>query len=249
MENNEPGSKTTAFVLSTPIAIVIAGAFIAAAIYASGTGVGRSTEKKTTVNTNTTVSTPVPTVATPTEITFADITSEDHARGAENAKITLLEYSDLECSFCRRFHPTVAQLLEEFPNDLRVVYRHFPLEAIHPQARASANASECAAAQGKFWEYVDYIFANTTTGADLVESKLLEYGRAVGIANQAAFTTCVQEGTYDDKVMQQAADAQAAGARGTPYSILVGPNGEKVPVNGSQPFESVKTQITNILNG
>lgn len=249
MENNE-SSKTTPFVLSTPIAIVIAGAFIAGAIYASGGGFTQKATPTTSVKPATQTTAPAAgEPAAPAEITFAEITDEDQITGATNPKVTLLEYSDLECPFCRQFHPTVKKLLEEFPDDLRVVYRHFPLESIHPRARNAAIASECAGDQGKFWEYIDYVFTNTTTGTDLEEAKLIEYGPLAGVPNQTAFTTCIQEKPYDDLVTEQVADAQGAGARGTPYSILIGPDGTKTPISGAQPYEAVKAQVTKILEG
>ncbi|MBI1833580.1 MAG: thioredoxin domain-containing protein [Candidatus Andersenbacteria bacterium] len=92
------------------------------------------------------------------EITFRVIDDTDHARGPAGARITMLEYSDIECPYCQQFHPTLERVMEEYPNDVRWVYRHFPLEQIHPHAREAANATECAAVQGKFWELTDYLF-------------------------------------------------------------------------------------------
>ncbi len=89
---------------------------------------------------------------------LSPVTKDDHITGAKKPKVTLIEYSDFECPFCQRFHPTVKQLLEKYPDDVAVVFRHFPLESIHPNARGYAVASECAAEQGKFWEFTDSIF-------------------------------------------------------------------------------------------
>lgn len=86
------------------------------------------------------------------------VTADDHARGTQNPKITLIEYSDLQCPFCRQFHPSLLQMLKDFP-DVQWVFRHFPLETIHPQARAYADAVECASEQGKFWEMTDALYA------------------------------------------------------------------------------------------
>lgn len=91
------------------------------------------------------------------ELTFRAVSDEDHILGAKNATITIVEYSDLECPFCRRFHPTMQQVLKEYDGKVRWVYRHFPLTQIHPSAQAMALASECAAEQGKFWEMIDEI--------------------------------------------------------------------------------------------
>lgn len=235
--------------LTTPMAIVVAGGLIAGALY-----FGMRTEDSGSVAGTNATPAPVPAAqgnnapAPAATITFRDITDEDHIRGAENAKVTMLEYSDIECPFCKRFHPTVQRILQEYPNDVRLVYRHFPLESIHPNARLASIAVECADDQGKFWELLDYLFENTTTGADLVEAKLIEHARAAGVPNAATFTSCLSAKTHDQKVTADLTDAGTAGGRGTPYTILVGPNGEKVPVSGAQSYEAVKGQIDTLLN-
>ncbi len=78
------------------------------------------------------------------DITVVPITDDDWVRGNPDAKITLIEYSDYECSFCSRFHPTAQQVIDEYPDDVNWVYRHFPLTSIHPTAVARAEAAECA---------------------------------------------------------------------------------------------------------
>ena len=86
---------------------------------------------------------------------------EDHLKGSIDAPVALIEYSDLECPFCKRFHPEVQKAVEKYENQIVWAYRHFPLEAIHPSARPLAEGSECAAQLGgndKFWEYIDYVF-------------------------------------------------------------------------------------------
>jgi protein-disulfide isomerase len=89
---------------------------------------------------------------------LAPVGKDENITGAKNAKVTLIEYSDFQCPYCQRFHPTVKQVLAKYPNDVRVVYRHFPLESIHQFAKGYAIASECAAQQGKFWEFADALF-------------------------------------------------------------------------------------------
>lgn len=83
----------------------------------------------------------------------------DHIRGSRDAPVTLLEYSDLECPFCKQFHTTLQRATQEYDGKVRWVYRHFPLDALHSKARKEAEAAECAAAQGKFWEFLDRLFA------------------------------------------------------------------------------------------
>ena len=91
-------------------------------------------------------------------IKIIPVSKEDHMRGSMNAPVTIIEYSDFSCPFCKRFHPSLQQALREYDGKVRWIYRHFPLSAIHPNALKQANASECANEQGKFWEYADMLF-------------------------------------------------------------------------------------------
>ncbi len=87
----------------------------------------------------------------------------DHLRGSMDAPVALIEYSDLECPFCRQFHPEVKKTLAQYGDQMVWAYRHFPIETIHTSARPLAEGSECAAQLGgndKFWEYIDYVFGN-----------------------------------------------------------------------------------------
>src|SRR5688500_4677968 len=97
--------------------------------------------------------------AAPTVGEVKPIAADDHVVGPKTAEVTLYEYSDFECPFCQRFHPTMEQLMNapEYKGKLRWVYRHYPL-SFHPQATPAANASECAGEQNKFWEYADELF-------------------------------------------------------------------------------------------
>ncbi|MFH1610573.1 MAG: DsbA family protein, partial [Patescibacteria group bacterium] len=96
----------------------------------------------------------------PVSLEGLEVKSTDHVRGNKDAKITIVEYSDFQCPYCSSFHTTMQQVMQVYPNDVKWVYRHFPLDSIHPVARKAAEASECAADQGKFWEYTDEVFAN-----------------------------------------------------------------------------------------
>lgn len=84
----------------------------------------------------------------------------DHTIGSERAPVTLLEYGDFECPNCKQAAPAVKLLLERFSEQVRFVYRHFPLETLHPHALRAAEAAECAAAQGRFWPMHDLLFVN-----------------------------------------------------------------------------------------
>ncbi len=229
-------SAATSF--GVPIAIVIAGGFIALAIYFGGRAPA---------------ATPAPVAPQPTQAPqptigdFRPVTEADHIRGPANAKVAIIEYSDLECPFCKRFHPTMLQLLKEYPNDVRWVYRHFPLEQLHKKAPAEANATECASEQGKFWELTDKIYEVTPTNDGLDAATIPTLAKQVGVANIAQFEACITANKYKDRVDADAADARVAGGQGTPYSVLIGPNGLKAPINGAQPYDVVKGMVDQAL--
>lgn len=170
----------------------------------------------------------------------------DHIRGAKNAKVTIVEYSDLECPFCKRFHETMQQVVQKYGNDVRWVYRHFPLDSLHAQARTEALATECAGEQGKFWEFTDLIIAETPSNDGLDLGKLPDYAKQVGL-NVSKFQSCLDSKKFASKIQEDEQDAQRAGGQGTPYSVAIGPNGELIPINGAQPLAAVEATIQQFL--
>ncbi len=171
----------------------------------------------------------------------------DHIRGNANAKVTLVEYSDLECPFCKRFHPSMQQIVDKYGKDVRWVFRHFPLDSIHSQARPEAIAAECASEQGKFWEFIDKIYEVTPGNNGLDMSKLGEYAKASGVKNISKFQSCVDAKKYADRVQRDSNSGEAAGVNGTPNTIIIGPNGETTVLPGAVPFEQIETAIKQYL--
>jgi protein-disulfide isomerase len=102
----------------------------------------------------------------------------DHVRGDESAKVTLVEYADFECRYCRQAEPVLRNLLATFAAEVRLVFRHTPRTHAHPHAERAAEAAEAAAAQGRFWEMHDRLFAEED---ELVDAKLLEHAAAIGL--------------------------------------------------------------------
>lgn len=206
-----------------------------------------SATDETTKTTNTNIQpTTTNTAPQPTdEIQLAAITDEDWIRGNKNAKVSVVEFSDTECPFCKKFHPTMQRLIEEYPDDVNWVYRHFPLDSLHQKARRESEATECAGEQGKFWEYLDRLFEITPSNDGLQDTQLPQIAEDVGL-NVEEFETCLESGTYASKVAEDVADAQAAGGRGTPYSVVV-VGDEKIPVSGAVPYEQLKTIIDSVL--
>lgn len=247
MSEGETTPSTSSTFLTTPLAIVIAGALIALAVYMGG-GSGQSQVAGTTNQpTNPAAGQAAGNPTAPTIGDIREIDSTDHVRGPQNAKVTIIEYSDLECPFCKRFHETMHQVVEEYPNDVRWVYRHFPLAQLHSKAEKEAIATECAAEQGKFWELTDLIFEVTPANNGLDLATLPDLAEQAGVPNIAQFEDCLNTDKYKDKVAADLADAGAAGGRGTPYSVVIGPDGKKTPINGAQPLETVKATIDSLL--
>ncbi len=174
-----------------------------------------------------------------------EVTGEDHIRGNEKAPITIIEYSDFECPFCGRFHPTVQQALDEYPDDVRWVYRHFPL-SFHPNAQPAALASECIAEQGgddAFWSFADAAVENQTgLGTAFYEGQVTSLG-----LNLSKFNDCFSSGKYSQKVAQQQATGGAAGVTGTPGSFLVDADGNSQLISGAVPYAQIKAAIDATL--
>ena len=177
------------------------------------------------------------------------VTDADHIRGNNNAKITLIEYSDLECPFCQSLHPTMRQLMDEYGDQIRWVYRHYPL-SFHANAQKEAEASECVAELGgndAFWSFVDKIFERTTaTGTGFALDALGPLAAEVGV-NQSQFQTCLDEGRYTQLVTDSIAEGTAAGVSGTPATFIVAADGTSQLLVGAQPIDSFKTIIDQQL--
>lgn len=160
--------------------------------------------------------------------------------GRKDAKVTIVEFSDLQCPFCKRFHEDAfPQLKREYidTGKVRFSYRHFPLP-IHPQAPKAAEAAACANDQGKFWPLVDAIFADQ---ANIQVADLKGKAKALGL-NTGTFNSCLDSGEKKAEVDTDTADGTAAGVSGTPTFYIDG----KVLV-GAQPFSAFKALIDQEL--
>lgn len=163
--------------------------------------------------------------------TLAAVTEDDHVRGdLKKAKVVLIEYSDFECPFCERHHPTMQKIMDEYGDQVAWVYRHFPL-SFHPEAEPAANASECAAEQGKFWEYGDELFANQDK---LSDDYYVELAGELGL-NKNKFTECFESSKYQSEIDEDLGTGQEAGVNGTPATFV---NGQFV--SGAVPYSTFK---------
>ncbi|MBI5005378.1 MAG: DsbA family protein [Candidatus Lloydbacteria bacterium] len=230
--------KNNAYVI--PGAIIIAGIIIAGAVMSSRSN--NDAKKDLAKN-------------TPSQSASAEkvkpLGDTDHLLGSPSASVTIIEFSDFECPFCKQFHQTMKQIVDTYGKDGRVawVYRHFPLDGLHSKARKESEASECAAEQGgntAFWNYADGIFAVTPSNNGLDLNQLPIIAKNIGL-DVKAFQTCLDSGKFASRVADNLADAIGSGGTGTPYSIIVTPKGGVFPFSGALPFEQVKSLIEQAL--
>ncbi len=232
MENETKNS------FAVPVAIIIAGLIIGGAVYLKGgvpTGQGGNAGDAFS---------PDPLKK------LSAVTNEDWVRGNPKAPITIIEFSDLECPFCKRFHETMLDIAAAYPNDVAWVYRHFPLDQLHKKARPEAEAAECAGKLGgndAFWKFTDKIFETTPSNDGLDLSLLPQFATELGL-NKADFEKCLTNGETKELVNKDYEEAVAVGGRGTPYPIIITKNGEKVALQGAVPFENMKEGIDKILS-
>jgi len=145
------------------------------------------------------------------------------------------------------------QIMDEYGKAGKVawVYRHFPLDQLHPvKARKEAVATECANELGgndAFWKYINRFFELTPSNNQTdIDTVLPQIAREIGL-DEARFASCLESGTYDKHIEEDYQNAVATGGRGTPWSIVIAPNGKKYPLSGAQPIENVKALIETAL--
>jgi protein-disulfide isomerase len=138
-------------------------------------------------------------------------------KGNKDAKVTIVEFSDFQCPYCSRLQPTLKQVLEAYPNDVKLVYKDYPL-SFHKNARPAAKAARAAGEQGKFWEMHDLIFANFST---LSEDKFIQFARQLGL-DMEKFKADFKSSKYDALIQQDIALGRKVGVTGTPTLFMNG---------------------------
>jgi protein-disulfide isomerase len=210
--------KTNGEKMAIPIAIVLAGLLIAGSLYLV------AKEKTTPTSTNNPSNQDQPTFSIP------PVSDSDHILGNPEASVVLVEYSDLECPYCKDFHKTATELLGTYgkSGEFAWVYRHFPLQEIHPNAPVLALISECIATlstEAMFWNFIDTVFAGPVEERfDLarIPTLIAEYG----ITN-TSMENCqnAEDSPQKKRVTQDVSDALASKGRGTPHNVLIAKEG------------------------
>ena len=203
-------------------AIIIAGVIIGGAILIRGNGSNYLPQVDRSVG----------------DIQARALSKDEHILGSPDAAVVVIEYSDTECPFCKVFHNTLHKIIEKNNGEVAWVYRHYPIPELHKKAFGEALATECAWDQGNndaFWEYIDEVFARTSSNDRLEAGELPRIADDLGL-DVSAFNACTSSGKFSQKVEADVKDGQLAGASGTPFSVLVA----KKNISAKQQQEIIK---------
>ena len=154
------------------------------------------------------------------DVDFTLNVANDPVKGAVNARVTLIEFSDYQCPFCARHtHTVLPQLEKEYidTGKVRYVLRDYPMQSIHPQAPKAHEAAHCAGDQDKYWEMHGQLFANQM---NLQAEQLPMYAQRIRLADLAAFERCLDSGKYTESIKASVTEGTLAGVRGTPSFLL-----------------------------
>lgn len=181
----------------------------------------------------------------------------DHFRGNEKAKVVMIEYSDYECPYCNKFHPTMVELMKKYPNDIAWVYRHYPF-SFHPNAQPLGEASECVATYGSneaFWKFSDRVYEKMADGSiygtnpenkQVSEEMILALANEAG-ANRSQVKACLDKNEMTQKVKDSAAGGSKAGITATPGTIIISKKGGFELVPGALPLAQIETMLEKHL--
>ena len=168
----------------------------------------------------------------------------DWVKGPENAKATLIEYSDFQCPACASYFPLINQAVDEFKDGLRVVYRHYPIREIHQNAQLSAQAAEAAGKQGKFWEMHDKLFDFQSAWSESGNAKEMIIGYAQDMdLNTDQFRTDLDSSEVADNVQSDYQSGLRLGISSTPTFFL---NGTRIKNPGT--YEELKSLIQSAID-
>lgn len=203
-----------------------------------------TTNKATQTDTQVNTTNPIPLPALPTNKAGIKSRSTDvlsiegiHVRGSQNPQVYLIEFSDMDCPYCRQFHKTVQELLIK-RDDVAWVYKHFPLTNLHPEAQYKSYLAECVArekGEEKFWEFTDRILAGEPSLKILTE---------MGVQNAGE---CAEDPTIQEIVEADVQLGTSLGAQGTPFVVLQTTDGKTATLPGAVSLEVIEKEITKLL--
>lgn len=190
---------------------------------------------------------------TPNPKNMAPVTKDDHILGDFKAPVKLVVYTDLECPYCKVFHNSILELKDNYIKDgkIAVIYRDMPLDQLHSKARPEAEASECVAKLGgndKYWAFIDKVFATTPSNNGLDLNLLPKFATELGL-DAKTFADCQKDKAIAQKVADQEANGQKAGAQGTPYPLVTYKDEVKGALPGALPADQLKKMVDDLIAG
>jgi len=218
-----------------PGAIVLAGLILAGAVYlVRGGGAGG-------------------TLSAGNPSAVRSVSPSDHILGNPEARVIVVEYSDIDCPYCKDFQKTMHRIMSDYgpKGEIAWVYRHFPLTVLHKNAAKHAEAAECAALEGGNEAFFAFIDAIHEASPDRNQFNPDNYGAIatkIGI-DAAKLAVCLAEGTFAARVAEDAKNAADAGGNGTPYTVLITDGVPSVPIAGAVPYEALVEVIDRALSG
>ncbi|MBI2278879.1 MAG: thioredoxin domain-containing protein [Candidatus Brennerbacteria bacterium] len=211
-ETNSVGQKKRDVLL--PASIIIAGVLVAGSVIWS---VGKRAETVPADSAN------AGALEGPAIAAMRAVNENDQVRGSRDAKVVIVEYSDFECPFCKRFHDTMKATLEAYGDKVAWVYRHYPIATLHTKAAKESEASVCVAELGgndAFWKFADRIFELTPSNNGLDPAQLPVIAEYAGVARDA-FESCLASGRHAGVIAASVAEAESIGVSGTPYAVFI----------------------------
>jgi protein-disulfide isomerase len=185
--------------------------------------------------------TPIP--PTPMPVPIAESVDDDPFTGPDDAKVVIVEFSDFQCGYCNRFYEeTLPQILANYPNDVKFVYRDYPI--FGEDSERAAMATECANDQGKFWEMHNRIFAihQEAEPPALSADTLMSFAEEIGVEDMDTFQSCLDSQQYLQEMTSDREAAMTYGFRGTPGFLVNG-----IRVNGAMPYDYFESLIQEQL--
>ena len=220
-----------------PIAIIVGFSLIAAAIYFTNQDKPVAKNENTTTQTN--------------DAKMKPVDGNDYILGNPNAPILMVEYSDYDCPFCKEFHITMHQIIDEYgvTGQVAWVYRQFPIAQLHPNSPKISKAALCVGDVGgnkAFWKFTDKIFDERDFGSPTNVVKLPEYAEYAGVTKDK-YIECLESDRMDKTLMDSIQDGLNQGIKGTPHTVLVVGNQTAV-IDGAQPYDVVKGIVKNLID-
>lgn len=224
---------------AVPIAIICGFAMIAIAVFFTSSSKNAEAPSSNQAATQTAGDEPRP------------VSKNDYILGNPNAPIMMIEYSDYDCPFCKQYHTTLNQIMDEYgiTGQVAWVYRQFPLPQLHPNSPMISKAALCVGKIGKndaFWKFTQIVFDSRDVDEATNVTKLPTFAEEAGVSRED-YLACMDDSEMEEEVKRQVTDGFNSGARGTPFTVLIVGNQQAV-INGAQPYDVVKGIVKNLVD-